>query len=611
MKMRIIIYKLKKTKMKRIFLLTGIFALIISALTAQVGIQTTSPNPNSVLDVVSPDSTKGVLIPRMTEAQRDAININDIRDNSLMIYNIDEDCYNYYSKTEQEWKSVCGSLGKSIIELPNGCSDIEVFGSYVQGNSLESEHFLRINVNVIKPGSYTIVASTSNGYGFSVSGTFLAAGEQLVVVPGQGKPQTPNETPGDVVSLSLNGVDSGCNAIYVKVAPPTAEYSMTCGSIKAQGSYVKGVALGSGNTVTMRVEVTDISTGGSWAITSNTVDGIYFKGSGMFTSTGEQTITLYGYGTPTSREPKTLTFTANSRGGSATCHGTVIMAIANKRIACVTTIATAYGYNWASPQTTAVHLMLTDQRNFGTQDNSVVKFEGWTFENQNGISNTNLVTLFNRTTNIPDIVVTGYNWVSTNNDVADAMLNYLGKGGVVILYSESASTVERLMRNLMGTTSITAGTINAAGAVYSLASKPGDPVLDGPFGYVGGKQIGEDASLTVGIRNLPVGEVTVYAYGADVSGTTSSTAAATDIVAFRHNTLPLVYVGDGGFTSENGGTDFTICPFKTDANNYPIPKPNYGRGGASNRYEVYNSVFTANAVAWALDYAETQGINVR
>ncbi|MDR0863965.1 MAG: hypothetical protein LBO74_03420, partial [Candidatus Symbiothrix sp.] len=512
-------------KVKFIILL---FVITVFGSMSQVGIQTNNPNPNSVFEVVSPDSTKGVMIPRMTEAQRNAISVVHVRDNSLMIYNIDEDCYNYYSKTESEWKSVCGSLGKSVIELPNGCSDIEVFGAYVQNNSLETSHFLRINVNVIKAGSYVIIGQTTNGYGFSASGTFLATGTQTVMVFGQGKPQNANASPGDLLTLTLNGVDSGCNSIRIIVAPPTAEYSMTCGSITPHGAYLKGVALGAGNTITLRVEVTDISTGGSWAITSNTVDGISFRGSGNFTSTGDNTVTLYGYGTPTSREPKILTFTSNSRSGSATCQGTVIMAIAQKRIACVTTYANTCGYNWATPTSTLSHQMLTAQGNYGQQNNSVIKFEGFTFENLNGVSDANLINLFNRTTNIPDIVVTGYAWTSTNDAVADAMLKYMAKGGVVILYAEAPSTVARLMNTIMGTNgSITTRSINAAGALYHLASKPGDPIIDGPFGYIGDLYIGEDASSTVGISNLPSGEITVYAYGQDFSSVATSPAGAT------------------------------------------------------------------------------------
>ena len=58
---------------KRKVLCIGFAALMcgVTTMTAQVGINTETPDPSAVLDVVS--TTGGVLIPRMTAAQRDAI----------------------------------------------------------------------------------------------------------------------------------------------------------------------------------------------------------------------------------------------------------------------------------------------------------------------------------------------------------------------------------------------------------------------------------------------------------------------------------------------------------------------------------------------------------
>ena len=80
-----------------------------------VGINTTTPNANSVLDVVSGNNNKGVLIPRLTEAQRNAIVINQSNDDGLTIYNTTEDCFNYWSRADNEWKSVCGQMGKAVL----------------------------------------------------------------------------------------------------------------------------------------------------------------------------------------------------------------------------------------------------------------------------------------------------------------------------------------------------------------------------------------------------------------------------------------------------------------------------------------------------------------
>jgi hypothetical protein len=80
----------------------------------------------------------------------------------------------------------------------------------------------------------------------------------------------------------------------------TARYSLeggtaTCTGAVLSGSFTAGVAATSANTVTLAVSVDSI---GTYAIATNTINGITFSGSGVFTSTGAQDITLTASGTP-------------------------------------------------------------------------------------------------------------------------------------------------------------------------------------------------------------------------------------------------------------------------------------------------------------------------
>jgi len=95
---------IKNTPMKQFFTLLA--AVLLTASTyAQVGVGTTTPDASSALDITS--TTKGLLIPRMTETQRDAISSPAT---GLMIYQTDGTVgfyyYNgsswegYYSKAE-------------------------------------------------------------------------------------------------------------------------------------------------------------------------------------------------------------------------------------------------------------------------------------------------------------------------------------------------------------------------------------------------------------------------------------------------------------------------------------------------------------------------------
>jgi hypothetical protein len=86
-----------------IVLLTGSFYCLAQN---NVGIGTITPAPSSLLDLQAND--KGVLVPRMTTAQRIAI-ANPA--NALLVYDTDVDCF-YYFKTVSGWSSLCaGNVG--------------------------------------------------------------------------------------------------------------------------------------------------------------------------------------------------------------------------------------------------------------------------------------------------------------------------------------------------------------------------------------------------------------------------------------------------------------------------------------------------------------------
>lgn len=74
-------------------LLASFTLLILEGADAQVGIGTTTPYSTAALDITS--TTKGILIPRMTSAQRQAISSPA---NGLMVYQTDETVgYWYYN----------------------------------------------------------------------------------------------------------------------------------------------------------------------------------------------------------------------------------------------------------------------------------------------------------------------------------------------------------------------------------------------------------------------------------------------------------------------------------------------------------------------------------
>lgn len=571
-----------------------------------VGINTTTPNANSVLDIVSGNNNKGIFIPRLTEAQRNAIVINTSQDDGLTVYNTTEDCLNYWSLADNEWKSVCGQMGKSVFTVD--CSNSKAMGSYVKGKDLTNSNYLSIAVNVTKIGNYTITGTTSNGYNFYGTGVFLNTGTQTVQVPGQGNPQNVQT---DNIAIDANGTEVTCTpAVSVSVLSPSGTYTMSCGSATVNGVYKVGTALTSSNTITLPVNVSAL---GSYTITTNTVDGISFSGSGTFTSTGNQNITLNGSGTPSSTSVKKMTITSDSQGGvSTTCSVNVIVVISGKKIIGIGVYGGTYGYHMESSASSA---MYNAAANFGTLSTSTIKYDNTTAAYTNYSSDPSDANFSTWLAAKPDIVIIGYymNW-SVNK--ARAMADYLNSKGTCILMQQDPNNAATFFQTFYGDNSITFNSTFGGGSIYQLSSV-NDAILNGPFGDIRGKYWGEDAGGGSYITNAPLGSITTYSTAVPITSNNTNVGVS----SFRDNTHNFIFIGDGGFTSNPNNTtgaagngSQTICPFAVDAAGKPIARTGYGNGGngtSAGGYTVYNSILFANALAWAIQQAEFNGINTQ
>lgn len=104
--------------MKRIGV--AVFMLFFCAnILGQVGIGTTSPNANAALDIES--TTSGILIPRLTTAQRNAIEDNDPAtpppsdlESGTMIFNTDFDVFQYWNSSDGIWRTVGSPKGTGV-----------------------------------------------------------------------------------------------------------------------------------------------------------------------------------------------------------------------------------------------------------------------------------------------------------------------------------------------------------------------------------------------------------------------------------------------------------------------------------------------------------------
>jgi hypothetical protein len=550
------------------------------------------PRASSIFEVVSLKNDKGVLIPAMTEDQMRKI---DNPANGLLVYNTTENCFNYYDETD--WISLCGGVMKS--DATANCSDVTVYGSYIEGTSLNSSNYLVMNINVSRPGAYEISATTTNGYGFNASGTFLNKGLQQVTLVGQGIPTSVSG--GDVVSITINGSAanytcvSPASPVVIQVTSANPTFSMNCSTVKANGTYSKGVSLTNTNTITMQVDVSDVGNG-QWKASTDVVDGISFSGNGVFLANGSYTITLNGYGIPATNDKKTMTINLNSKGVSKVCTATV-----DPTIPPMTVLMLGNADNWGiwGGDGYMSHRMLYDKKNFGTQAVSTVKFgdgtNTWQRHASSGTPSSATAQTALSSATPPDIVTIAYGYYP-DAALATALVNYLQAGGVVIMFCEDGATNQYMLRALFNNTSMTSTDNGGTGLRHQFItpSSTNDPVMKGPFGDLTGLYWGEDLASTDQISGLTAGnmsQITVY----------SSNTAGNPIM-FRHNSLNFIWCGDGGFNA-GGGSATTASgddPLYIDSNNLPQPR-NYG--SAAPYGLVYNSQFTANAMAWALQKA--------
>ena len=576
----------------------------ISSVNAQVGINTDTPNDLTVLDVQTQTDNggnmipKGVMIPRMTEAQRASIDVSDKdQANSLWIYNTDEDCYNYYSKSDGEWQSLCGAAGRSIFTIDCGATKLN--GTYVVENAVNESNYVTVSVNVTKRGTWDITATAknSNGYSFTGSGLFTETGLQTIRLAAQG---TPVSAQTDTLTLNPSVASSAANCTFnVEVQPYIASYALNCSSAVVSGTYVKGTALTAANTISVNVT---ISSPGSYVISTPVTNGISFQSSGMFTAAGTQMITLAGTGTPTVNTDFPITINTNTTAGAATCSATIPVTLPAMTYA---TIGSTEVWSW----NTSVRLNALQSLTANG-----LKIAGLT-QAWSALTATDGAAHLNSSGAQPDVLL--YFSYGTNayptaaSGIIQALDNYINKGGCVIY--AYASSVDpsydiALLNGIFGAGNfgtvqrqISAGDDN----VYPISNFPNDPIINGPFGNLAGRYWGEDngSTGTEVVTSLPPNSVQICSAATQAANLVSVNPQYS--VVWYNDSKNFVFFGDstGAANYDTGTGDY---PAYYTTTGLPMSK-RYGNS-YSIQY-VYNSALELNAVVWALKKAAISGIN--
>lgn len=129
---------------------------------AQTGIGTTTPNASAKLDITSTD--KGLLIPRMTKSQREAITLPAAA-NGLMVYQTD-DLSGFYvnnsTTTTVSWTRVNSNWNRSGNDISYTAGNVSIAGNLTGGNSATSKLSGFVS-NVSAEASNRAIAISDNG----------------------------------------------------------------------------------------------------------------------------------------------------------------------------------------------------------------------------------------------------------------------------------------------------------------------------------------------------------------------------------------------------------------------------------------------------------------
>ncbi len=129
--------------MKYLFTFLSLLASTISY--CQVGINTSTPHPSAALDIQSGTDSKGLLVPRMTSTERNAI-VNPAE--GLLVYDTTLRAFYFYLAADSKWVPVAnGNAARSNYKLIKSAADLSGELAAGGGNSylLQTNTFYEVN----------------------------------------------------------------------------------------------------------------------------------------------------------------------------------------------------------------------------------------------------------------------------------------------------------------------------------------------------------------------------------------------------------------------------------------------------------------------------------
>jgi len=227
-----------------------------------------------------------------------------------------------FSACQKELEGDGIATGSFKKDGAGNCAPVTINGIYRVDSTLKADNFVDVQVNAVNGGTFEIKSDTINGYSFSKTGT-MGTGLNTIRLLGNGKPLAAGTH-----TFTVTFGTSTCTFDVTVFGPSTGAAIFTldgspgnCVGFTVNGTYTAGISTDATNWVNFSVNVTTI---GTYSLTTTTVNGITFSGSGGFTTTGTQGITLQASGTPVAGG--TFAFTPSNAGTTCSYDITVLPA---------------------------------------------------------------------------------------------------------------------------------------------------------------------------------------------------------------------------------------------------------------------------------------------
>jgi len=247
------------------FLTTILLFLIITNITAQVGIGTSTPDASSVLDITS--TTAGLLIPRMTNAQRQAISnpaaglqvfVTDFDGGSVMLYNGTEWGTLSFTKKRPDAPIIgTATLGNAQATVPFTAPSSDGGSAITSYTATSSPGGITGTLSQAGSGSITVTGLTNTtAYTFTVTAT-NAIGTSLASAASNSVTPTPEQVGdfygGGVIFYIFESGDTGyvlgeTHGLIAAVADQSSGIRWYNGSYATTGATATTVGTGRVNT---------------------------------------------------------------------------------------------------------------------------------------------------------------------------------------------------------------------------------------------------------------------------------------------------------------------------------------------------------------------------